>query len=215
MRKGVLVAAVAAAMLTTGCGGSGDEDSASTPEPAAETTAAETTAPAKTTAAETTPAAETGDVTPAGSRLKVGEAATIDYEDTGGSGKSSLIAVTPESIEEGSIDDFANIELDESQKSATPYYVRMTVENVGEGDLSGTEPGSYINGVDDRGQDQNELIFFGEFDACPDADPKSLKPGESYETCLTYLIPGGGTIEGLRWIMFDEKTSKSNIDWRQ
>jgi hypothetical protein len=213
MRKGMLAAAVAAAMLGTGCGGSDDEDAASPPA-VAETTAAETTAET-TPPAETTAAAPAGDVTPAGSTLQVGETATIDYEDTGGSGRSTLIAVTPESIEEGSIDDFKNIDLDEAQQSSTPYYVRMTVENVGKGDLSGTEPGSYINGVDDRGQDQNELIFFGEFDACPDADPESFKPGESYETCLTYLMPGGGAIEGLRWIMFDEKTSKSNIDWRR
>ncbi|MEO6496623.1 MAG: hypothetical protein ABIO51_03970, partial [Solirubrobacteraceae bacterium] len=116
--------------------------------------------------------------------------------------------------EKGSIDDFANIDLDAEQKAATPYYVKVAVKNVGNGDLGGSDPGSYIDAVDDRGQEQNEVIFFGDFDRCPDGEPKTFGPGDSYETCLTYLIPGGGAVEGMRWIFFDEKNSKSNIDWK-
>ena len=89
----------------------------------------------------------------------------------------------------------------------------MKVKNVGKGDLSGTDPASYIDGVDDRGQEQNNIIFFGTFDRCNSDDAKSLKPGESYSSCLAYLIAGGGSIVGMRWVDFDQKTGKSNIDW--
>jgi hypothetical protein len=223
MSRGVLAALAAMTLAIAGCGGGDDEGDASSAAPettAAETTAAETT---ETTAdvAETTaeePPAESGgatEPTPAGTTLKIGEAAVIAYKDTGGSGKKSLISVTPTAIEKGTIDDFKNIELDKAQKASTPYYVQLKVENVGKGDLSGTEPGSYIDAVDDRGQEQSELIFFGDFERCNEADPKSFKPGETYETCLAYLIPGGGSIEGMRWIMYDTKTNKSNIDWEQ
>jgi len=32
--------------------------------------------------------------------------------------------------------------------------------------------------------------------------------------CLTYLIPGGGSIVGMRWVVFDKKTGKSDLNWR-
>lgn len=207
------------ALVASGCGGDDDGSSSETVATATPTTAPATTetvaAPVATTETVAETPATSGELTKIGSTLKVGETARIAYTDASKPGKKSVIAVTPVKIEKGTLDDFKNIDLDADQKASTPYYATVKVENVGDGDLSGTEPGSYINGIDDRGQDQNELIFFGDFDRCPEADPKSLKPGESYETCLTYLIPGGGSVEGFRWIVFDEKTGESNIDWKQ
>lgn len=212
-----VVLALAAATMAAGCGGGDDEatvtetvvETVSAPAETTATTPAETT---ETTEAAAAPAAA-GGITPAGSTLKMGETATIAYDDSS-SGKKTTIEVTPQGIEKGSIDDFKNIDLDADQKAATPFYVKVSVKNVGKGDLGDSEPGSYIDAVDDRGQEQNEIIFFGDFERCPSADVKSFKPGDSYETCLTYLVPGGGSIEGMRWIMFDEKSGKSNIDWK-
>lgn len=211
----LLVLAASAAIGLAGCGGDsddgGEETAASTPAPAATTETPTTETPTETTETPEAPAAA-GKATPGGTTLAIGEPAVIDYEDST-KGKKTLIEVTPEAIEEGSLDDFANIDLDAAQKKSTPYYVKVAVKNVGKGDLSGSEPGSYIDAVDDRGQQQNEIIFFGDFDRCEEADPKKFAPGDSYETCLTFLIPGGGSIEGMRWIMFDEKNGKSDINW--
>jgi len=195
-------------LALAGCGGSTKTvtQRVATP-PAATTTAAET---ATTDAA--TPAATSSGLTPMGSTLKIGDPALIAYDDATNH-KKSRIQVTPVKIEKGTIDDFKNIDLDGKQKSSTPYYVTMKVKNVGKGDLSGTDPASYIDGVDDRGQEQNNIIFFGTFDRCNSDDAKSLKPGESYSSCLAYLIAGGGSIVGMRWVDFDQKTGKSNIDW--
>ena len=160
-----------------------------------------------------TPSASGGTPTAAGSTLQIGEAATIAYEDASKKLRST-ITVAPTKIEKGSIDDFKNVNLDADQKTATPYYAEVTVRNVGPGNLTGTDPASYIDAVDDRGQRQNEVIFFGDFERCDGSDPKSLKTGESYDTCLTYLIPKGGSVAGMRWIFYDEKSGKSDINWK-
>ena len=222
-----LGAALIAAAALAGCGGGGDKSSsdtsaAATTPAATETTApptTETTAPTTTTAPTETVATDTGgsgNLTPIGSTLKMGQTATIAYKDSGKPGKKSTIEITPESIEQGSIsEDFKNIDLDADQKTATPFYVKVKAKNVGTGNLDGTDPAGYLDGLDDRGQEQGEVIFFGDFARCNDAgSQKKLGPGDSYETCLTYLIPKGGSLKGMRWIVFDEKSGKSNIDWK-
>jgi hypothetical protein len=203
--------AVALGLLAlSGCGGSSTKTvTEKVTAPAAESTPATTEAAATTEA----PATESSGLTAMGTKLKIGQAAVIAYEDSSNH-KKSRIEVTPQKIEKGTIDDFKNIDLEGKEKTSTPYYVTMRVKNVGKGNLSGTDPASYINGIDDRGQEQNDIIFFGTFDRCNSDKAKSLKPGESYSSCLTYLIPGGGSIVGMRWIAFDEKSGKSNIDWK-
>ena len=195
-------------LALTGCGGSTKTVTQTAPAPAP---AVQPTTTAETTAE--TAAAPTGGITPMGSTLKVGETAVIAYDDASNH-KKSRIEVTPQKIEKGTIDDFKDIDLEGKQKTSTPFYVTMRVKNVGKGDLSGTNPATYIDGVDDRGQEQDEIIFFGDFDRCNNDNAKSLKPGESYSACLAYLIPGGGSIKGMRWIAFDQKSGKSNIDWK-
>ncbi len=204
------------ALAAAGCGGSGDDEkaaSASTPAATAATSdPAETATPEATPTEE--PASSGGDakITPLGTTLKVGEPAVIAYEDASNH-KKSTIRLTPEKIEKGAIDDFKNIELEGKQKDSTPYYTTIKVDNIGKKDLSGASPATYINAVDDRGQDQSEIIFFGTFERCNSDTPKSIKPGESYTTCLAYLMPGGGAIVGFHWIQFDEKSGKSDLNW--
>jgi hypothetical protein len=203
-RAGFTVIAVVA---LTGCGGGSTKTvTERVTAPAAETT---TTQAATTTE---TPA-KAGGLTPMGTTLKVGQPAVIAYDDSSNH-KKSRIQITPQKIAKGSLDDFKNIKLEGKEKTSTPYYVTMNVKNVGKGDLSGTDPASYIDGIDDRGQEQNEIIFFGEFERCNGDNAKSLKPGESYSRCLAYLIAGGGSIVGMRWIAFDQESGKSNIDWK-
>ena len=157
--------------------------------------------------------ASAGKLTPIGSTLKLGETAVIAYEDASTHVKS-VVAITPSAIQRGSISDFKNVQLTAAQKTSTPYYVKVKAKNVGRGDLSGGSPATYIDGIDDRGQRQRAVIFFGDFSRCQSKTPKHLPPGASYTTCLTYLIPGGGSIVGMRWVAFDRKTGKSDLNWR-
>jgi hypothetical protein len=162
------------------------------------------------------PAAVAGP-TPVGSILKIGKPATVTYSNDSAPKVKGIVQVTPESIVKGSIKDFANITLTAAQKKSTPYYIKIRTKNVGKTDLSKTDPGRYLSGVDDRDQSQTPVIFFGNFDRCPDpVSAKSLKPGQSYEMCEAFLMPKGASIVGAVWITFDPKhPTKSNIIWKQ
>jgi hypothetical protein len=208
---GIVVAIVALAgggSKTSGGSATASGSPASTGTPVAATNAAP--------AAKKTPkraASSSTKVTPIGSTLKLGEPAVIAYDDASNHKKSTIV-ITPSPIERGTIEDFKNVQLNAQQKSSTPFYVKVSVRNVGKGDLSGGAPANYIDGVDDRGQAQTSVIFFGDFERCPSVDPKHLRPGESYNTCLTYLIPKGGSLVGMRWVVFDQKTGKSDLNWK-
>jgi hypothetical protein len=170
------------------------------------------------TATMLAPAAIAGTTpTPVGSILKIGKPAIIAYSSSSAPKVKGTIQITPESIVKGSIKDFANITLNAAQKKATPYYMKILTKNVGKTDLSKTDPGSYLDGVDDRDQSQTAVIFFGTFARCPDpVSAKNLKPGQSYEMCEAFLMPKGASIVGAVWITFDPKhPTKSNIIWKQ
>jgi hypothetical protein len=221
---GLVAAAVVAVIvvLVSGGGSNNKQDAAKAVAAAitkAEASATSTTPSATTTAAAASSsapapaAASSTQITPVGSTLKLGQPAVIAYDDASNH-KQGTIQVTPNPIEKGSISDFKNIDLTGAQKTSTPFYVKMNVKNVGTSDLSGSSPGAFINGVDDRGQAQSDVIFFGDFPRCDSTEPKQFKAGGSYDVCLTFLIPQGGSLVGMRWSVFDEKTGKSDLNWK-
>lgn len=137
--------------------------------------------------------------------LKLGETAHVTYKPLTAADEKNLFQVdaTAEKIEKGSINDFKNISLDESQKSSTPYYVTVKIENTGEeiplGDMEG-DPDLKFGAVDDRGQEQPSITFIGDFERCQDADaPKPFTKGKSYESCLAFLVGGDGSIDEVHW----------------
>jgi hypothetical protein len=194
-----LVATVAVCGALGACGG--DDDSDGEEEAGAPPTTQE--APPPTTTEDASPG---GGATEPGTTLDVGETAHVTYKPLSEpfeGGKTFDLDVTVVEIEKGSIDDFEGIELDAEQRESTPYYVKVRVESTGEnvpvGDQDG-DPDLGFDGVDDRGQNQSSVTFIGDFPRCQDEDaPSPFGEGESYETCLAYLIPGGGSISEVRW----------------
>ena len=187
---------VLACAAVVGCGGDDDDDAA---------------APANTQTAESTQAEDGGGAstgggpTEPGTTLKLGETAHVTYKPLTALDEKNLFEVdaTALKIEKGSIDDFKNISLDESQKSSTPYYVTVKIENTGReiplGDMEG-DPDLKFGAVDDRGQEQPSITFIGDFERCEDTDaPNPFTKGKSYESCLAYLIGGDGSITEVRW----------------
>ncbi len=54
--------------------------------------------------------------------------------------------------------------------------------------------------IDDREEEQGSVTFIGGFPTCEEVPaPKSIGPGAAYETCLTYLMNGGGSIQKVEW----------------
>ncbi len=130
--------------------------------------------------------------------LKVGWPATVSYTDDTTKVKST-VELTPKSIEKKSIADVSAIELEPSQKSSTPYPSRCTSITSAPGRSRRTATRSTAS------------IFFvnGDFDRCnPEDEPASLKKGESFATCLTFLVPkGGGSLAKVTWLFPD-------VTWR-
>ncbi len=177
----LLLTAVLATSILTACGGSGD--SASNPTESSQVTSTR--------------------LTPDGTTLKIGEPGIVRYAGAGPKGGmvKSRIAVIPKKLESGSIDDLEDA-LEPSEQDSTPYYVEVEVKNVGSGDLSGIDPTvGNLTGVDERDESLTSVTFIGDFDPCNEADaPQSLGKGESFDTCLVFLVPkGGGSLVKVQW----------------
>jgi hypothetical protein len=208
MKKGSIATLLAALALVLGLAACGGSDSGG------DTTAADTTAEQTTESTETTPetteqegnATSSGELAPPGTQLKAGESANViwvpfDEDDFDKEIKGIPITATVKAIEAGTADDLANIELDGAPEDSIPFYVRVEMEATGSKEPSpDEEPDIAFDAIDDRGQEQESVIFLGDFEPCEEEErPQPFTNGESYETCLTYLIAGGGSIKEVRW----------------
>jgi hypothetical protein len=208
-RLAVAATLVAASLGLAACGSSGSSSSAesSTATPA-KTTEAATTAASKSTDKSEASGAEAGGagLTPPGTQLEPGQSATVAWVPPGSfePAKSQTgieLAVTVESIEEGSKSDLTNIELEPSDQHAVPFYVHLKIEApTGQAPPAEEDPAYSFEAIDDREQEQPSVTFLGSFSPCEDTQmPKGFDNGASYETCLTYLINGGGSIQKVQW----------------
>ena len=144
--------------------------------------------------------------TPLGTRLAFGGEATVGWvppaQATGnGAHEGIKLRITVVSIQKGTMADFRNVELNANERNATPYYVQLRVTA-----LSSTpppkdsDPAITFTAIDDRGQEQQSITFLGTFSRCDDPmPPKQFVSGKTYQSCLAYLIPGGGSIQRVQW----------------
>ena len=151
-------------------------------------------------------AAGSGSLTPPGAHLAFGGPATVGWvppsQDTGtGAHRGIKLRITVVSIQKGTMADFRNVQLNGTERKSTPYYVQLRVTA-----LSSTlppkdsDPAITFTAIDDRGQQQQSITFLGTFSRCDDPmPPKQFVSGKTYESCLAYLIPGGGSIQKVQW----------------
>src|SRR3954453_2435373 len=146
-----------------------------------------------------------GGLTPPGAQLAFGKPAKVGWVplstvSAGGPRKTITLQVSVENIQKGTLDDFKNVQLDSEQKRATPYYVKVRGTALGAPAPASDDPDVTFRAIDDRGQAQPSVTFLGTFSRCNDTrPPRPFRSGASYESCLTYLIPGGGSITSVRW----------------
>jgi hypothetical protein len=146
-------------------------------------------------------------LTPPGTHLRLGQGATAGWVPASiglkpGAHQGYKIQVTVESIKKGAIGDFKNVQLKASERTSTPYYVKVRIKALSSTPPSGAndDPDVTLDAIDDRGQKQSDIIFIGTFDRCNNkTPPKPFVAGKSYESCLTYLMPGGGSIQKMLW----------------
>jgi hypothetical protein len=179
---GVVLATAGIAAGLAACGGSSSSSSsqaaaspASTPPPAA---TADSTKSSGGTAAP-------------GTKLAVGSSATVRYTPLSHATPSNL-KVTVQSLEKGTLNDFKGLDLDASQKAATPVYVKVKVTNLGPGKIDVDATSAAIEGLDSTGNTAQSVTFIGTFPRCPDHQSTTqMRAGSSYNNCLTFLVPGG------------------------
>jgi hypothetical protein len=214
MKPGRTAALVITAIAVPGLAACSGTSSGSSPASPASSSAASTSSPAQAQAqsqAAGTPTAQgqtagSGSLTPPGTHLAFGGGATVGWvppsQDTGtGAHRGLKLKVTVVSIQKGTMADFRNIQLDGNERNSTPYYVQLRVTALGSTPPpKDSDPAITFNAIDDRGQEQQSVTFLGTFARCDDPfPPKQFVSGKTYQSCRTYLIPGGGSIQKVQW----------------
>ena len=150
--------------------------------------------------------AGSGSLTPPGTHLAFGGPATVGWvppsQDTGtGAHHGIKLQVTVVSIQKGTMADFRNVELNANERKSTPYYVQLRVTALSSTPVpKDSDPAITFTAIDDRGQEQQSITFLGTFSRCDDPmPPKQFVSGKTYQSCLAYLIPGGGSIQKVQW----------------
>ncbi|MFE3655058.1 hypothetical protein [Streptomyces sp. NPDC059165] len=122
---------------------------------------------------------------------------TRDVVHTDTDHRSYEVRITVKSLVRGSEEDMRGARVDEERKGMVPHYLTFEVTNTGRKKI----PAAYmvysnlaLNGTDwTRGEKVHvrggrpggvEL-------PCADTAPKTLAPGDSYDTCVTYVLPEG------------------------
>ncbi len=175
-----VVALVATAGLTlAACNSADDPGAADSPSP---------------TPTSTVNVPESVALTDPGEGLSFGDTAEVIYEPNQHSG--TVLGLTVRKATKGSLEDFSSFILDKYTKSATPYYVDVTVENVGEGKVGGTPVPLW--GVDGENTLLPAASFTTTFTRCRSKPlPDKFAPGDSLDACLVYLAPDEGTLEAV------------------
>jgi hypothetical protein len=130
-----------------------------------------------------------------GDSFVVGQTATVHFTPLSGNSKTgSMLEVTVNSIQRGTIADFNGIQLNADEKASTPNYVTVTITNLGPGHVKSADAAADIQGVDNTGNTQQSVTFFGTFPKCNDTSSDApIAQGHGLHTCLTYLVHGGIT----------------------
>jgi hypothetical protein len=180
----VLAAVAVAALTMTGCSENG--------EPGAVASASSSPSPSTTVSIPAD-----ASLTEQGTELSFGSTGTVLFEPD--QNRGTVLDLTVESAREGSLDDFKGFILDDPyKKNANYFYVDVTVENVGEGDVGGVPVPLW--GVNAENTLLPAVNFTTKFPSCPSQQlPDTFGAGDTFETCLVFLSPDHGTLDALSY----------------
>jgi hypothetical protein len=206
-----MVGAIAVVLAISGCGSSSSTSSGSadtaTSAPATASTSSSTSAPTT---------ASTGTTAP-GTTLALGTPAIVNYKPGIKSNSPTYrLRVTVGSITKAPASDLNGVELEKEQQGKTPYYVKLAITNLGEGNASAEDgvPAAGFQTIDDRGQTGQELTLLGTFRPCESGtQPKQFTRGVTYATCQVYLVGGSGSIVKGEWIGSGDAYAEKPIVW--
>ena len=170
----------------TACGGDGDDDGGS-PDP---------TASASESSGPYLPVPDGVELTAPGTELEVGTSGVIAWQP-----RQNLVGVLDINVTQLVRTTFAqsfegwDVKA-EQKKGLTPYFVRATVANLGETNLSQRHVPLYAVDSDDTLVEPTE--FTDDFEACPGgALPRGFFSDDSTEVCMVYLVGEGLELSGV------------------
>jgi hypothetical protein len=183
----------AGALVLASCGGGSAGEEAESTSQAETPTPSVSMSPSPSSTVSVPPAVALTDV---GADLSFGDAATVIHEPDQKTG--TVLELTVRSATKGSIKDFSSFILDKDTQNSTPYYVDVTVANVGESRVGGTAVPLW--GVDANNTLLPPAVFGMTFQRCQsDQLPKKFAPGDKLKTCLVFLAPDKGTMESVSY----------------
>jgi hypothetical protein len=130
-------------------------------------------------------------LTPQGTKLKVGEPATVSWQPN--QKKTGVIRVSVTQLEQVPISTFSDFRLTSAVRKSTPYFVHAVVRNVGKSDLSGVPVPLYL--LDARNTLLQASTFQALFPPCPSRPlPAQFTRGKKTSVCLVYFAPDHGKL---------------------
>lgn len=195
-----LVALALSTSLLSACGGEEADPDAAAETPTSPTSDLQTDATDPATEDPTDGATEEPDaLTEPGTPLVFGEPARVEFQPKAKNAKATELELTVRRAQRGRISDLEGFDLDTPYKrKAHYYYVRVSVENVGERRVGGDPvPLWGLSGA-------NTLLppvrLTSSFAKCPsESMPDRFRPGDSFTTCLVFLSPDKGSLEGVSY----------------
>jgi hypothetical protein len=166
-----------AALAMSGCSGS----SSSTPAATASSPAHSLPVPKGVT------------LTPQGTSLDLGKAATVAWRPS--QKKVGVARIAVKHLDQAPISAFDSFQLNAATRKSTPYYVHATLDNVGHSDLSHVAVPLYL-------LENNTLLqpstFTAQFAPCSSRPlPAHFKPGSKAKVCLVYFVPHHGKLDAI------------------
>jgi hypothetical protein len=189
-----ITALVAVAALTlAGCGdGSGSSGSSGPASGGSESTSSS----APTSGSTSASGGPTGKVdgvslTPEGTRLEVGQTARVSWQPD--QKTTGVVALTVTGLLKTPISTFSAWRLKPATRKSTPYFVHVSVRNLGKSNLSGAAVPLYL--LDRRGRLIEASTFKAPFTPCPSRRlPTRFRRGDRTDVCLVYYAPEHGSL---------------------
>jgi hypothetical protein len=153
-----------------------------------------------------------------GKKLALGTEATVAYTTTASGttpAGNTTLGVTVLAVRVGQPSDLttAGIQVEDTAKDASPYYIDVKYENKGQGSVSR----SLTVGLEDT--DGNsvpttlDFTFGTPFDLCKDTGTGTLDPGQSFESCTLILVPKGTKVDRVRFVSQGPDAKITFTDW--
>ncbi len=131
-------------------------------------------------------------VTEPGTRLDLGEAATIEYLTGDGEGRAVVELVA---VEQGEPEDLGQFQPSPDDQGKVPYYLRFEIDNQGPVDARSSGITTAIQPIDSAGEVPQRLLLTAPFPSCESTGGTPFPPETTQRTCEVFMVPDGRMLD--------------------